>query len=243
MGVLMAPVWGALPQTGVASEFIAAALAYQVASGPLQVRADNRGVYLAHNSFPQSLSARKAYAGVVRDRLAYQEEASAQGDELRHVRGNALADAAAKEAVGKLHPQCDPDWCIEAEASVEHAWAVLQLIGWLAAEWRRPPKVVARRAPEEAVSSACDAAAPPAQLAAEARPEARCHSTHLLWRAQGGVLFCGRCGAFTAGGKVVSLAWPCKGRPSLGGAAARLGRLASGRPLSGDGPMQAPELA
>ena len=170
------------------------------------------------------------------------DETIAQADDLPHARGNALVAAAAKAAVGKLHPSCDPLWCQEAEAEVDEAWAILQLVGWIAAEWQRPPKTAARKA-DAAAAGHRTAADRPTHTAVRPPAEARCHSTHLLWRAQQGVTVCGRCGAFTTGGKVVSLPAPCRQNPAPGGASAKLARLASGRPLTGGRPTVPPMLA
>ena len=63
---------------------------------------------------------------------------------------------------------------------------------------------------------------------------------HALWSAQGDVVFCNRCGAFTCGGKVVTLAAACRGSPTPGGGAARLARLTSGKPFKGEGPLVPP---
>ena len=131
-------------------------------AAPIQVWSGNRAAVLADNTFPASTRAKYLYAGILRDRLAYpdsakhveplrwvrshQDESKVKADEARHVRGNALADAAAKGAVTKLHPSCDPLWCQQAEEEVDEAWAILQVIGGLAAEWQRPPQTAARKA-------------------------------------------------------------------------------------------------
>ena len=58
---------------------------------------------------------------------SHQDEPKVKPDEVRRVRGTVLADAAAKDAVGKLHPNSDSFWCQQAGEEVDEAWAILQV--------------------------------------------------------------------------------------------------------------------
>ena len=143
--VLAALVWAPLPQTAPAGEFVAAALAYQAATGPvpLKVYTDCEAVYRAHAGYP-ALPRTAVYAGIVRDRAAHptskhvlplthmraHQSADSVAPELRnHVFGNAVADAAAKLAVARLHEQQADGVAKAAEAALALATLVLRVIG------------------------------------------------------------------------------------------------------------------
>ena len=241
--VVSAPVWAPLLQTSPAAEFVAAAIAFQLATGPqmLTVYSDCTAVCKQHAAYP-TIRPSAPYAGIVRDRALHgsarfvaplvhvraHQAIHAVPEHIRiHAIGNDQADQAAKAAIA-LHPPFPEFVQIEAERQVALATTILRLIAVQAVTWQKPKKSGARllrvAAPETAPAAA---PAPPARIAAAFR----CHSTHSLWAAQGGVIFCANCGAYSATGRVAKLAAACGGAATPGGPATRLARLKAGKTL------------
>jgi hypothetical protein len=119
--ILTAPAWAPPPQTAPAGEFVAAGLAYQAATSPAPPRivTDCEAVHRAHRDYP-AMPRKAVHAGVVRDSATYpnskhvghiahmrahQNAEAVAAEERRHAHGNAAADAAAKDAVARLHDE------------------------------------------------------------------------------------------------------------------------------------------
>ena len=118
-GSLSGPVWGNLPQTSPCAEFVAYAAAAQHAQPHTCLHVDYQGVCTAHRS-SNRLSFNKAFAGVVRSAVTHDNwrnirqvcKVKAHQDlfsldmmspQWLQAKGNHLADAAAKSALG-FHP-------------------------------------------------------------------------------------------------------------------------------------------
>eukprot|EP00973_Karenia_brevis_P065272 9065727-Karenia_brevis.AAC.1 len=188
------PVCRPWPQTPQAAEYIAGALPYRVATTETVVYSDCANVVKDHNDAHSGFHHKRAYAGLMRDRLqlpssaqhirafrkvrAHQSLADiTDAAERRLAAGNNLADEAAKEALEICHPPVNESERRAVNREVRIAHAVLQLIACLGKEWRRVPRATrrqpARRQQVEALPLQCNANPPPAASAL--------HVTHQLW--------------------------------------------------------------
>ena len=147
--IVMSFVGALLPQASPASECVAAAQPFQLATGVLEVRTDGKAVYLVDRSIPSSPSGKVPCAAIARDRLAYprraavvrplvwlrarQDVGTATEGEEGLIRGNVAVDEAIKAATKRLHPQ-------GADALAKKAWLILRAIRAQAAQLERPDR-------------------------------------------------------------------------------------------------------
>jgi hypothetical protein len=156
------PVWAPLPQTSQAAEFCAAGAAFQVAGGPFRLVSDSASVVKALGApIADQLSARRVYAGILRDKLAFRHDLcegvqkvkshldpdlEQHADIRTHILGNALADQFAKLAL-ESHECPDIDQLAAFRLQVQTAKVVLRLIADLAPEWPKGGEVRNLRLP------------------------------------------------------------------------------------------------
>ena len=116
------PVWKTLPQTPQSAEYVAAGVAFQLASAALLIHSDCKGVVKDHSDPKTALNSRRMHGGTVRFSYRHRradstmhkvkahqdvQKLAAQGASevaLFQAFGNQAADEAAKEAVKNFHP-------------------------------------------------------------------------------------------------------------------------------------------
>ncbi len=135
-----------LPQTSQAGEYLGVAISRRMAARPAHVRSDCANVVRAANApAGKAPGPGRMYAGILMDQYARSDAASRgtivswvkahrveadgmDGDTLRDVRGNAVADALAGEAVG-LHPQPTEGQRAELDYHLKRAPMVARAVG------------------------------------------------------------------------------------------------------------------
>ncbi len=140
------PVPRHLPQTSQAGEHVGVGVARRMSARPADIKCDCSNVVRAANANPRAaLAPARLYAGVILDKYTRHDDASngttvswvkahraeREGEDaatLRDIRGNAIADELAGEAVG-LHPQPTVDQQADLDFYSKRAPLVARAIG------------------------------------------------------------------------------------------------------------------